>query len=139
MIDQKVLCLLSVSDEKWLWHKMLGHVSWRLIYKLSKLKLVRGLPKLIYHSDSLFGACHTGKINKTSFKTKNIISTSIPVDILHIDLFGPISIASINGKKYGLVIVDYCSIWTWIKFIRTKDESYDVFNILCIQVQNKKV
>ena len=58
---------------------------------------------------------------------------------LHIDLFGPVSIASIIEKKYGLVTVDYYSIWTWvIKFLKNKDESYDVFNNFCTQVQNDK-
>jgi len=44
--DQKVVCLLSVSDEKWLCHKHLGHAGWRLISKLIKLKLVKGLSEL---------------------------------------------------------------------------------------------
>ena len=33
-----------MSDKKWLWHRRLGHANWRLVSKLSKLKLVRGLP-----------------------------------------------------------------------------------------------
>lgn len=44
LVDQKVLCLLSLSDTKWLWRRRLGHVNWRLISKLSKLKLVIGFP-----------------------------------------------------------------------------------------------
>ncbi|MCI09587.1 serine/threonine protein kinase SRPK1, partial [Trifolium medium] len=63
----------------------LGHANWRLIFKLSKLDLVKGLPKLR------------------------------PLELLHIDLFGPVSTASINGKKYGFVIVDDYSRWTWLK------------------------
>jgi hypothetical protein len=101
-----VLCLLTLSDEKWIWHKRLGHANWRLISKLSKDNLVRGLPKIKYHSDSLCGSCQKGKIVKSSFKNKNIVSTTRPLELLHIDLFGPVSTASINGKKYGLVIVD---------------------------------
>ena len=73
--DQKIFFLLSVSDEKWLWHKSLRHVSWRLTFKLSKLKFVKGLPNLKYHSDVLYGACQKGKIVKNSFKSKNIFST----------------------------------------------------------------
>jgi len=47
---------LSVSDEKWIWPKMLGHANWRLTYKLCKLKLVKGLPELHYYSDALYEA-----------------------------------------------------------------------------------
>jgi len=68
LADQKIVFLLSVSDEKWLWHKRLGHANGRLISKLGKLKLVKGLPKLNYHLDALYGACQKGKIVKTSFK-----------------------------------------------------------------------
>jgi len=95
-----------MSDKKWLWHRRLGHANWRLISKLSKLQLVRGLPDIDYHSDEICGACQKGKIVKTSFKSKDIVSTSSPLELLHIDLFGPVSTASIYGNKYGLVIVD---------------------------------
>ena len=110
--EQKIVCLLSLNDEKWVWHQRLGHANWRLISKLSKLNLVKGLPNLNYHSDALCGPCQIGKILKTSFKPKNVVSTSRPLELLHIDLFGPVSTASINGKKYGLVIVDDYSRWT---------------------------
>lgn len=131
LTDKKVVCLMSVSYEKWVWNKRLGCSNQRLISKLSKLKLVKGLPNLDYHSDSLYGACQVGKINKTSFKSKNIVSTSRPLELFHIDLFGHVGTASINGKKCGLVIVDDYSMWTWVKFLRSKDESYDVFSIFC--------
>ncbi|KAK2411518.1 putative mitochondrial protein [Trifolium repens] len=136
--EQQVLCLLTLSDEKWIWHKRLGHANWRLISKLSKDNLVRGLPKIKYHSDSLCGSCQKGKIVKSSFKNKNIVSTTRPLELLHIDLFGPVSTASINGKKYGLVIVDDYSRWTWVKFLRNKDDTYEVFSIFCTQIQNEK-
>jgi len=57
LTDQKVFCLLSMSDKKWLWHRRLGHANWRLVSKLSKSQLVRGLPNIDYHSDALCGAC----------------------------------------------------------------------------------
>ncbi|KAK2445742.1 putative mitochondrial protein [Trifolium repens] len=138
LTEQKIVCLLSLNDEKWVWHQRLGHANWRLISKLSKLKLVKGPPNLKYHSDALCGPCQIGKISKTSFKPKNIVSTSRPLELLHIDLFGPVSTASINGNKYGLVIVDDYSRWTWVKFLRVKDDAYDVFSIFCTQVQNEK-
>jgi len=57
LADQKVVCLLSVNDKKWLWHRRLRHTNWRLISKLSTSQLVRGLPDLDCHSDTLCGAC----------------------------------------------------------------------------------
>jgi len=75
---------------------------------------------------------------KSSFKAKDIVSTSRPLELLHIDLFGPVNIASLYGSKYGLVIVDDYSRWTWVKFLRSKDKAYDVFNNFCTQIQSEK-
>src|ERR1044072_6323779 len=103
---QNTKCLLSINEEQWVWHRRLGHVSLRKISQLNKLELVRGLPNLKYSSEALCEACQKGKFSKRSFKAKNIVASSRPLELLHIDLFGPVKTASINGKKYGLVIVD---------------------------------
>jgi len=116
----------------------LRHANSRLISKISKLQLVKGLPNIDYHSDPLCGACQKGKIVKSSFKTKDTVSTSKPLELLYIDLFGPVNTASLYGSKYGLVIVDdYCR-WTWVKFLRSKDNAYDVFSNFCTQIQSEK-
>jgi len=75
---------------------------------------------------------------KSSFKAKDIVSTSRTLELLHIDLFGPINTASLYGSKYGLVIVDDYNRWTWVKFLRSKDNAYDVFNNFCTQIQSEK-
>ncbi|GJS30650.1 retrovirus-related pol polyprotein from transposon TNT 1-94 [Tanacetum coccineum] len=45
--------------------------------------------------------------------------------LLHMDLCGPMCVASVNGKKYILVIVDDYSRFTWVKCLRSKDEAPD--------------
>jgi transposase InsO family protein len=75
---------------------------------------------------------------KSSFKTKDIVSTSRPLELLHIDLFGPVSTASLYGSKYGLVIVDDYIRWTWVKFLKSKDNAYDVFSNFYTQIQSEK-
>jgi hypothetical protein len=52
----------------------------------------------------------------TSHPSKNVVMTSRPLEILHIDLFGPIAYLSIEGSKYGLVIIDDYSRLTWVFF-----------------------
>jgi hypothetical protein len=110
--DQKVVCLMSVGDGKWLWHKCLGHANWRLISKLNKLKFVNGLPELKYHSDALCGTCPKERFIRTLLNLRTLLN------------FGPVSVASINAKKYALVIVDDYRKCTWVKFLWTKDEAY---------------
>lgn len=92
------------------------------------LNLVRGLPNLKFSSDALYEACQKDMFPKTSFKAKNFISTFMPLELMHINLFGPVKTAFVNGKKYGLVIVDDYSRWTWIKFLKHKDESHSMFS-----------
>jgi len=75
---------------------------------------------------------------KSCFKTKDIVSTSRPLELLHMDLFGPVSTASLYGSKYGLVIVDDYNRWTWVKFLRSKDNAYDVFSNFCTQIKSEK-
>jgi len=60
------------------------------------------------------------------------------LELLHIDLFGPVNTSSLYGSKYGLIIVDDYSRWTWVKFLRSKDNAYDVFNSFCTQIQSEK-
>src|SRR3954462_5013043 len=67
--NQKVTCLMSVSEEQWVWHKRLGHASLRKISQINKLNLVRGLPNLKYKSDALCEACQKGKFSRPAFKS----------------------------------------------------------------------
>src|SRR4051812_17992981 len=93
--NQKVTCLMSVSEEKWVWHIRLGHASLRKISQINKLNLVRGLPNLKYKSDALCEACQKEKFSKLAFKYKNFVSSYRPLDLLHIDLFGPVKTTSV--------------------------------------------
>ena len=110
-----------------LWHRRLGHASMHTIAKLISKNLVRGLPHFKVDLDYVCDACQLGKQTRGSFKSKNIISTTRPFELLHMDLFGPTRTTSLGGMKYGLVIVDDFSRFTWVLFIAHKDETFDVF------------
>jgi hypothetical protein len=99
-------CFVSLEKDKWIWHKRAGHVSMRTLAKISQLDLVRGLPKISFDKDKLCESCTKGKQAKSSFKPKDFISTKKPLELLHIDLFGPVKTTSLGGKNYAFVIVD---------------------------------
>nr|XP_029151592.1 uncharacterized protein LOC114925959 [Arachis hypogaea] len=103
---QNVTCFSSMEYEKWMWHKSLGHASMLQISKLVKKSLVRGLPNIKFDKDIICDACQMGKQIKTSFKPKKDVSTKKPLELLHLDLFGPTRTQSLGGKSYGMVIVD---------------------------------
>ncbi|GKE53863.1 retrovirus-related pol polyprotein from transposon TNT 1-94, partial [Tanacetum coccineum] len=87
--------------------------------------LVRGLPKLKFEKDHLCSACTMGKSKKKPHKPKSEDTNQEKLYLLHMDLCGPMRVASINGKKYILIIVDDYSRFTWVKFLRSKDEALD--------------
>ncbi|KAL8157440.1 hypothetical protein AgCh_002223 [Apium graveolens] len=87
--QQEEICLATVQDQQNLWHRRLGHVHMDLLRKISSHDLVRGLPKLKYKETEPCSACQLGKQVKTSFIAKNKVSTSVPLQLLHLDLFGP--------------------------------------------------
>ncbi|GJV38655.1 retrovirus-related pol polyprotein from transposon TNT 1-94 [Tanacetum coccineum] len=101
----------------------LSHLNFDTINELAKQGLVKGLPKLKYQKDHLCSACSLGKSKKHTHKPKSEDFIQEKLYLLHMDLCGPMRIESINGKKYILVIVDDFSRFTWVKFLRSKDET----------------
>nr|GEY63085.1 retrovirus-related Pol polyprotein from transposon TNT 1-94 [Tanacetum cinerariifolium] len=73
--------------------------------------------------DQLCSSCEVSKAKRSSFKTKTVPSSKGQLNLLHMDLCGLMLVASINGKKYILVIVDDYSRYTWTLFLRSKDET----------------
>ncbi|GJQ89337.1 retrovirus-related pol polyprotein from transposon TNT 1-94 [Tanacetum coccineum] len=98
-----------------------------LLSKASKTKhgLVRGLPKLKFEKDHLCSTCAMGKSKKKPHILKSEDTNQEKLYLLHMDLCGPMRVASVNGKKYILVIVDDYSRFTWVKCLRSKDEALD--------------
>jgi len=95
-----------------LWHKRLGHASLSHLNKLVSKDLVVGLPSIKYNDGKVCDACVRGKQVRNSFKLKNYAGTIRPLELLHVDLCGPIRITSRGGKRYVLVVVDDYSRFT---------------------------
>ncbi|GJY73252.1 retrovirus-related pol polyprotein from transposon TNT 1-94 [Tanacetum coccineum] len=127
MMASSLICLLSKASKtkSWLWHRRLSHLNFGAINHLAKNGLVRGLPKLKFEKDHLCSACAMGKSKKQSHKPKSEDTNQEKLYLLHMDLCGPMRVASINGKKYILVIMDDYSQFTWVKFLASKDEAPD--------------
>ncbi|GJW87877.1 retrovirus-related pol polyprotein from transposon TNT 1-94 [Tanacetum coccineum] len=119
------ICLLSKASKtkSWLWHRRLSHLNFGTINQLAKQGLVRGIPKLKFKKDHLCSACSLGKSKKQSHKPKSEDTNQEKLYLLHMDLCGLMRVESINGKKYILVIVNDYSQFTWVKFLRSKDEA----------------
>ncbi|GJU36176.1 retrovirus-related pol polyprotein from transposon TNT 1-94 [Tanacetum coccineum] len=114
---------LSSKTKSWLWHRRLSHLNFSTLNKLAKDGLARGIPRLKFQKDHLCSACALGKSKKSSHQPKAEDTNQEKLYLLHMDLCGPMRVASINGKRYILVIVDDYSRFTWVRFLKTKDEA----------------
>ncbi|GJV06734.1 retrovirus-related pol polyprotein from transposon TNT 1-94 [Tanacetum coccineum] len=133
MMRSSPICLLSKAskNKSWLWHRRLNHLNFGTLNDLARKDLVRGLPRFKFEKDHMCSACQLGKSKKAAHKPKTINTIMEVLHTLHMDLCGPLRVQSINGKKYILVIVDDCSRFTWVKFLRSKDETHAfVINLL---------
>nr|GEV64246.1 Gag-Pol polyprotein [Tanacetum cinerariifolium] len=101
MMASSPICLLSKASKtkSWLWHRRLSHLKFGTINHLARHGLVRGLPKLKFEKYHLCSACAIGKSKKKPHKPKSEDSNQEKLYLLHMDLYGPMRVASINGNK----------------------------------------
>jgi hypothetical protein len=92
----------------------------RNLNKLLKGDHILGLTNFSFEKDHICSACQAGKRVGVSHQSKSIVIAVKPLELLHMDLFGPVAYISMGGNKYGLVIVDNCSRFTWIFFLHDK-------------------
>ncbi|GJZ38383.1 retrovirus-related pol polyprotein from transposon TNT 1-94 [Tanacetum coccineum] len=85
------ICFMAKASptQAWLWHRRLSHLNFDYITLLSKKEVVNGLPKLKYVKDQLCSSCEMSKAKRSSFKTKAVPSSKGRLNLLHMDLCGP--------------------------------------------------
>jgi hypothetical protein len=97
-------CLIAKTNMGWLWHCRLAHVGMKNLHKLLKGEHILGLTNVHFEKDRICSACQAGKQVGVHHPHKNIMTTDRPLELLHMDLFGPIAYISIGGSKYCLII-----------------------------------
>ncbi|GKF16024.1 retrovirus-related pol polyprotein from transposon TNT 1-94 [Tanacetum coccineum] len=114
MTSSTPICLMDKASptQAWLWHRRLYHLNFDYINLLSKKDVVIGLPKLKYVKDQLCSSCEVTKAKRSSFKTKTVPSSKRRLNLLCMDLCGPMRVASINGKKYILQLQPHAILKT---------------------------
>jgi hypothetical protein len=93
------------------------------LHKLLKGEHVLGLTDICFEKDIPCVACQAGKQVGTTHQSKNVMTTSRPLELLHMDLFGLVAYLSIGGSKYSLVIVDDFPRFTWVFFLQDKSKT----------------
>nr|GEY87821.1 putative ribonuclease H-like domain-containing protein [Tanacetum cinerariifolium] len=113
--DLAYLVAKASADECMLWHKRLGHLNFKT------------MNKLVRHN-----------LHKASCKTKLVNLVTKPLHTLHMDLFGPTSVSSLNHKWYCLVVTDDFFRLTWTFLLKTKDETNGILRNFITEIENLK-
>ncbi|KAJ4702907.1 Retrovirus-related Pol polyprotein from transposon TNT 1-94 [Melia azedarach] len=120
-------------DEDWnVWHRRLGHPHF--------LSLEKSLSNCTHYNInrksvlSFCKACQFGKLHKLTFKSTETRS-SIPLEIIHSDLWGPAPILSNQGYRYYIAFIDDKTNFTWIYPMKTKGEALNIFKQFKTQVE----
>jgi transposase InsO family protein len=118
---------VSHSDDlSKLWHEWFGHLNYRSLQQLCNQHMVIGLP-LVSCRDDVCAGCVLGKHHRDNFDKHASWHTSGPLQLVHIDLCGPLSSHSFSGCKYFLTFIDDFSRCTWVYFLKLKSKVFDKF------------
>ncbi|KAK9073828.1 hypothetical protein SSX86_006422 [Deinandra increscens subsp. villosa] len=120
-------CFISKATEKEsiMWHRCMGHINYQKMNYLVNHNLVEGVSKNKFSIHDVCVSCKKGKQKKKSHPSKRLNSIVTPLELLHMDLFGPVNVRSIEGSYYCLVITDDFSRFSWVVSLASKDETPD--------------
>jgi transposase InsO family protein len=106
--------------------------------KLIKHDFVIGLNNdIIFEKNKLCSACQAGKQVGNTHPIKSVMSSSRPLKLLHMDLFGPTIYRSIGENSYGLIVVDDYSRYTWIFFLNDKSNVFSILKDFAKRAENE--
>ncbi|KAD5318063.1 hypothetical protein E3N88_18009 [Mikania micrantha] len=131
-VNKVETCLVSKATEQDTrsWHKRMGHIHIRKMNHLVHNHLVDGVPVKHFKLPDVCVSCKKGKQKRRSHKSKTVFSIDKPLELLHMDLFGPINVKSIDGESYCFVVTDDFSRFSWVMFLKYKSETYENFVLL---------
>ena len=100
--------------------------------------MVKGLPKISFKKNQVFcDSCTQGKQTRKFFKTRTENLSTKPLELIHMDLFGPTRSVSLSGRKYGYVLVDDFSRYTWVFFLTHKHEAFSEFQVFYKKIEQE--
>ena len=134
--DKTSSCLLTKEEENQLWHRRLGHLSQKNMRKLTITHAIRDDPDLKREREYDCSACSKGKYVRKQYKTKEFSSEAV-LDIVHIDLCGPMRTKGLKGERYFVLFVDDYSRRTCIIHLKHKSEVLKCFKRYRKLAENK--
>ncbi|CAL9026795.1 unnamed protein product [Prunus brigantina] len=116
----------GVSHSTWLWLKRMGHLHFKGLSQLKENEMVHGLPHL-EAVDGVCGGCQLGKQHREWFPKNQAWRARTPLELIHMDLCGPMQNESLAGNKYFMLLIDDFTRMTWVYFLRYKSDALNCF------------
>ena len=124
-INERCNLIEEEASEAWLWHKRFCHQSFYTLQDMIRGDLVKGLPKF-RNPNVVCAHCISGKHSRTSFSSSSYRALSV-LELLHMDICGPINPQTLGGKRYFFLIVDDYSRCMWVALLKEKSEAFEQF------------
>jgi hypothetical protein len=131
-------CLISKEDEVKMSNQKLGHLNLKGMKKITYEEAIIGLPKLRIKEGKICGECQIRKQTKMSHKKLQHRTTSMVLELLHMDLMGSIKVERLGGKRYVILCVVDFSRFTLVSFIREKSDTFEVPKEFCQRLLREK-
>jgi hypothetical protein len=116
-----------------LWHRRFSHIHYKALPIVSKM--VTGLPEIQVEHEGICKGCAQGKNVKKPFPSSDSKAKGV-LDIIHSDVCGPMSTASLSRYVYYVSFIDDFSRKTWIYFLKAKNEVFNKFKEFKALVEN---
>ncbi|KAI5352933.1 hypothetical protein L3X38_005825 [Prunus dulcis] len=116
----------TIEESTWYWHSRFGHLNMQSLKLLQQQELVYGLPE-IGNANRICQDCAIGKSHGEAFGKEKIWRASLPLELVHLDVCGPMQTTSIGGNKYFLTFIDDCTRMCWVYFMQFKSEVFNIF------------
>ena len=138
-LPEQVTCLFSKISEQtaMLCHRRLGHANAKNLNRLAKNEMVHGFPIKDFITIERCVSCAQGKHHRKLHLPKQVNSISQVLQLLYMDLFGPVNVLSININSYCLVMIDDFSRFTWVFFLSNKVGVVDLIKKFIVLIENQ--
>ncbi|KAI5334921.1 hypothetical protein L3X38_025054 [Prunus dulcis] len=126
LAEKQLLMKTSFLQSTWIWHKRLGHLNFAGLKQLRDKEMVHGLPQLEEQSGVCEG-CQFGKQHRNAFPKDQAQRASKVLELVHVDLCGPMRNESVARNRYFMLIIDDFTRMIWVYFLRNKSEAFYCF------------
>jgi transposase InsO family protein len=125
-VDRPIYLAVQGESPAWRWHARYGHLNFRGLRRLVIEEMVNGLPQ-IDHVDQICDSYLARKQQRLSFPGEAKYQAVSKLELVHGDLCGPITLATLSGKKYFFLLIDDLSRYMWLTLLAMKDEATTTF------------